>query len=37
MVETPFTEEEVKTVVWELEGGKALSPDGFPLAFYKHC
>lgn len=35
-MERPFSEE-VKVVVWELEGDKASSPNGFPIDFYKIC
>lgn len=35
-LERPFSEE-VKKVVWFLDGDKALWPDGFTLAFYKAC
>lgn len=30
-------EEEVKKVVWLMEGDKPLALDGFTLAFYKSC
>lgn len=36
-MERPFTEEEVKMVVWMLDGDKAPGSDGFILAFYKSC
>lgn len=36
-MERPFSEEEVKTIVWELEGEKVPSSDGFPIVFYKGC
>lgn len=36
-LERPFEEEEVKKVVWMLEGDKVLGLDGFMLAFYKTC
>jgi hypothetical protein len=31
-----FSEEEVKFVINQLPGDKALGPDGFTGAFYKH-
>ena len=32
-----FTEEEVKAAVWECEGSKSPSPDGFNFNFLKNC
>jgi hypothetical protein len=32
---TPFTEEEIKKVVFEMEHSKAPGPDGFPVEFYQ--
>jgi hypothetical protein len=31
----PFTESEVRNVVFQMEHNKALSPDGFPTKFYQ--
>lgn len=37
-LERPFDEdEEVKKVMWSLDGNKATGPDGFSIAFYKAC
>lgn len=36
-VEHLFEKEEVKKVVWSIEDDKALGPDGFTMAFFKHC
>ena len=36
-LERKFEREEILQVVKELEGDKALSPDGFSMAFYHHC
>lgn len=36
-LERPFEEEEVKKVVWMMDGDKAPGPDDFTLAFYKTC
>jgi hypothetical protein len=30
----PYTKEEVKTVVFQMNHNKALGPDGFPAEFY---
>ncbi|GLT87927.1 hypothetical protein SLE2022_059780 [Rubroshorea leprosula] len=32
---TPFTEEEIKTTVWDCESSKAPGPDGFNFKFIK--
>ena len=32
----PFTEEEVKRVVFDMKENTAPSPDGFSVTFYKH-
>lgn len=36
-LERLFTEEEVKKVVWSLDGDKASRRNGFSLIFYKVC
>ncbi|GKV43845.1 hypothetical protein SLEP1_g51093 [Rubroshorea leprosula] len=36
MLIEPFTEEEVKTVVWNCDSTKALGPDGFTFGFIKN-
>ncbi|XP_057808482.1 uncharacterized protein LOC131022959 [Salvia miltiorrhiza] len=36
-IETPFTEEEIRTAVWNCEGGKSPGPDGFNFNFFKNC
>ena len=36
-LEEPFTEEEVKAALTELNGDKAPDPDGFTTAFWQHC
>jgi len=32
---TPFTEEEVRIAIFQMEHNKAPRPDGFPLEFYQ--
>ena len=36
-LERKFEREEILQVVRDLEGDKALGPDGFTMAFYHHC
>ena len=36
-LEEPFTEEEVKATLIEMNGDKAPGPDGFTTAFWQHC
>ena len=36
-LERKFEREEILQVISDLEGDKALSPDGFTMAFYHHC
>ena len=36
-LEEPFTEEEVKATLIEINGDKAPSLDGFTTAFWQHC
>ena len=36
-LERRFENEEIFRVVKELEGDKASGPDGFSMAFYRHC
>ena len=36
-LERKFEREEIFQVVRDLEGNKAPSPDGFTMAFYRHC
>ena len=36
-LERKFEREEIFQVVRDLEGDKALGPDGFTMAFYHHC
>jgi hypothetical protein len=31
----PFTEEEIKSAIFQMEHNKALEPDGFPVEFYQ--
>ena len=33
---SPFTEEEVRNAVFQMEHNKAPGPDGFPAEFYQH-
>ena len=33
---SPFTEEEIKKAVFQMEHNKAPGPDGFPAEFYQH-
>jgi hypothetical protein len=33
----PFSEEEVREAVFQMEHNKAPSPDGFPVEFYQAC
>src|SRR3954462_692280 len=33
---SPFTEEEIKKTVFQMEHNKAPGPDGFPAEFYQH-
>src|SRR3954470_20093874 len=33
---SPFTEEEIKKAVFQMEHNKAPRPDGFPAEFYQH-
>ena len=33
----PFTETEVKKVIFSMKENSALGPDGFSVSFYKHC
>ena len=33
----PFTEEEVRKVVFDMKDNTALGPDGFGVTFYKSC
>jgi hypothetical protein len=32
---TPFSEEEVKMAIFDMEHNKAPGPDGFPTEFYQ--
>ncbi|XP_058746451.1 uncharacterized protein LOC131619364 [Vicia villosa] len=34
-LEKPFSEEEVKEVIWSCDGNKSLGPDGYSLEFFK--
>uniref|UniRef100_A0A2N9GX79 Reverse transcriptase domain-containing protein n=1 Tax=Fagus sylvatica TaxID=28930 RepID=A0A2N9GX79_FAGSY len=36
-LEGPFSEEEVVTALNQMSGEKASGPDGYTIAFYKHC
>ena len=36
-LERKFEREEIVQVVRDLEGDKATGPDGFTMAFYRHC
>ena len=36
-LEKEFTKEEVFQVLREMEGDKALGPDGFTMAFFHKC
>uniref|UniRef100_A0A2N9I574 Reverse transcriptase domain-containing protein n=1 Tax=Fagus sylvatica TaxID=28930 RepID=A0A2N9I574_FAGSY len=36
-LEGPFSEEEVVTALNQMNGEKAPGPDGYTIAFYKHC
>jgi hypothetical protein len=33
----PFTKEEVRQAIFQMEHKKALGPDGFPANFYQVC
>jgi hypothetical protein len=33
----PFTEDEVKEVIWSCDGNKSPGPDGFNINFFKAC
>jgi hypothetical protein len=35
LLTTPFTKEEVKNAVFNMEHNKAPGPDGFPAEFYQ--
>ncbi|XP_058784295.1 uncharacterized protein LOC131659071 [Vicia villosa] len=36
-LERPFSEEEIKTAVWDCDGNKSPGPDGFTLEFFQQC
>ena len=36
LLSSPFTEEEIKRAVFQMEHNKAPGPDGFPAEFYQH-
>ncbi|KAJ9671525.1 hypothetical protein PVL29_025297 [Vitis rotundifolia] len=36
-LELPFTEEEIHSALMEMNGDKALGPDGFTMAFWQFC
>jgi hypothetical protein len=36
-MDKPFTEEEIKGVIDQMEKNKAAGPDGFPIEFYQSC
>lgn len=36
-LERPFEDNEIKEVVFDLEGDKASGPDGFSLSFFQAC
>ena len=36
-LERDFEEEEVKRVVFKMNGGKVSGPDGFSMAFFQVC
>jgi mannosylglycoprotein endo-beta-mannosidase len=36
-MDKPFTEEEIKNVVDQMEKNKAAGPDSFPIEFYQAC
>ncbi|RVX19221.1 hypothetical protein CK203_008528 [Vitis vinifera] len=37
VLELPFTEEEIHSALMEMNGDKALGPDGFTVAFWQAC
>ena len=37
VLERDFSKEEVVQVLQEMEGDKALGPDGFTMAFFQKC
>ena len=37
VLELPFTEEEIHYALMEMNGDKALGPDGFTVAFWQSC
>jgi mannosylglycoprotein endo-beta-mannosidase len=36
-MDKPFTEEEIRGVIDQMEKNKAAGPDGFPIEFYQSC
>jgi hypothetical protein len=36
-LDRPFSEEEIKSVIDQMEKNKAAGPDGFPIEFYQVC
>jgi hypothetical protein len=36
-LDRPFIEEEIKSVIDQMEKNKAAGPDGFPIEFYQVC
>ena len=37
VLELPFTEDEIHSALMEMNGDKALGPDGFTVAFWQAC
>ncbi|XP_058751317.1 uncharacterized protein LOC131624383 [Vicia villosa] len=37
MLESPFTEDEIKGAVWGCEGKRCLGPDGYTFTFIRKC
>lgn len=35
-IESPFSMEEIKNVVWDCGGDRSLGPDGFSFRFIRH-
>lgn len=35
VLNAPYTKEEIKATLWDIDGGKAPRPDGFGSSFFK--
>jgi hypothetical protein len=36
-MDKPFTQEEIRGVIDQMEKNKAVGPDGFSIEFYQRC